>query len=130
MVATTQGVPADLGPKRRATKPEVEAAIRAEGGNLSRAAIRLGISRQTLYTYIYRFDLARLAGVDLNERRPSATPAGPEPVQVSMKLPGDIWQWVRIFAIQTDRNASAVVAEALELYRQLATGEKGGRDAK
>ena len=46
----------------------VKQAITDEGGNLSRAAARLGCTRQTLYTWIYQLGLDRIAGIRMDRR--------------------------------------------------------------
>lgn len=46
----------------------VQQAIRDENGNLSRVAVRLGCSRQTLYTWIYQLGLEKLAGIRIDTR--------------------------------------------------------------
>jgi regulatory Fis family protein len=48
-------------------KAIVEQAIRQAKGRLSRAAALLGCSRQTLYTWIYQYDLAEMAGIRQDE---------------------------------------------------------------
>jgi hypothetical protein len=59
----------------------VKKAIQDAGGNLSRAAGRLGCSRPTLYQWIYRLGLDRVAGVcqdrraELDERERKHTQA-------------------------------------------------------
>jgi len=116
------------GPRKRPEKADVERAIRETGGKLSAAAIRRGCSRQTLYTWIYQFDLTRLAGIVTREqalaREAKALGAGaPQPLAV--KLPAELHQWVRIQAIRTNGSASAVVEEAVGLLR--AVVEEAGR---
>ena len=109
---------------KRPPKSHVEAAIREAGGNLSRAAGRIGCSRTVLYTWIYQYGLDRLAGVVPLEavRVPAPNGAGPRPVTV--KLPDALYRWVRIKAIETDRTTGAVVAEALELLRAVTDREE------
>lgn len=46
----------------------VKKALVESGGNLSRAAAILGCSRPTLYTWIYKLGLYKLAGVCLDRR--------------------------------------------------------------
>ena len=102
----------------RPPRPAVEAAIRAAGGNLTATAASLKCSRQTLYTWIYQLGLERLAGVTLKAKRPAApTSETALPRAVTLKLPGELHRWVRIHGIRTDRSASDVAAEALELLR-------------
>ena len=50
----------------RPPKQIVEAAIRSADGNLSRAAVLLGCSRPTLYTWVYQLGLHRLAGIKVD----------------------------------------------------------------
>jgi len=46
----------------------VKKAIQDAEGNLTRAAARLGCTRQTLYTWIYQHGLDRLAGIRMDRR--------------------------------------------------------------
>ena len=46
----------------------VKKAIQDSGGNLTQAAVLLGCTRQTLYTWIYQHGLERLAGVRMDEQ--------------------------------------------------------------
>jgi len=134
----------------------VEKAIRESGGNLSRAASLLGCSRPTLYKWIDLHDLTRLAGIrreppvnTVDDRH--ARIAGQAAVnlgachfpilqgvsaeaavldqfkrQRGVSMTGVQWRWVRTYAAQTDRDASDVVAEAIDLLKQRveAPGEK------
>lgn len=43
-------------------------AIRDEEGKMSRVALRLGCSRQTLYTWVYQYGLEKLAGIRIDIR--------------------------------------------------------------
>ena len=52
----------------RPDRAVVKKAIVDAGGNLSRAAILLACTRQTLYTWIYQHGLQRLAGVRMDRR--------------------------------------------------------------
>lgn len=47
----------------------VEAALRAKAGNITKAAAALGVSRPTLYDWIWKLDLSRVAGLDSQERK-------------------------------------------------------------
>lgn len=47
----------------RPDRAVVKKAIQDAAGNLSRAAVLLGCTRQTLYTWIYQHGLDRLAGI-------------------------------------------------------------------
>lgn len=116
------------GPRKRPEKAEVERAIRDTGGNLSAAAVRLACSRQTLYTWVYQYQLDRLAGIVTREqalaREAKALGAGaPQPLTVKLAEP--LHQWVRIQAIRTKGSASSVVEEAVGLLR--AVVEEAGR---
>lgn len=46
----------------------VKKAIEDAEGNLTKAAILLGCTRQTLYTWIYQLSLERLAGIRMDKR--------------------------------------------------------------
>ncbi len=50
----------------RPDRSVVKKAIQDTGGNLTRAAILLGCTRPTLYTWIYQHGLQRLAGVRID----------------------------------------------------------------
>ena len=52
----------------RPERAVVKKAIVDAGGNKRKAAILLGCSRQSLYTWIYQFGLERLAGVCIDTR--------------------------------------------------------------
>ena len=110
---------------RRPTSAALEAAIRATGGNLTKAAVALGCSRMTLYTWIYQLDLTRLAGVtprpttaDLVEEKRETTlnsePSDGERITVTVKIRDRLWKAIRIAAIERETTAGALVEEALE----------------
>ena len=141
------------------TRSAVEKAIRESGGNLSRAANLLGCSRPTLYKWIDLHDLTRLAGVrrdtslntvDATQARTSGQAAVKlegQPLSIfptvsaeaavldqfkrqrGVSMTGAQWRWVRTYAAQTDRDASDVVAEAIEMLKQRVEGH-GKREAK
>jgi hypothetical protein len=54
---------------KRPPRADVEAAIRATRGNLTRAAASLRCSRQALYEWIWQLGLQHLAGVDTVKRQ-------------------------------------------------------------
>lgn len=54
----------------RPDRSVVKKAIQDAGGNLSRAAILLGCTRPTLYTWIYQHGLQKLAGIRLDRELP------------------------------------------------------------
>jgi hypothetical protein len=88
---------------KRPPKAKVEAAIRGAGGNLTAAASRLaGIQGP---------EIMRAAPLDPTALYPT-----------SLRLPGALLKWTKKHAIDTDRNASAVVVEALELLRAIVEG--------
>jgi hypothetical protein len=111
----------------RPSRGVVEKAIRDSGGNISRAAGLLGSSRQSLYTWIYQYDLVRLAGVVPLETAPTAPlPSDGDATRLLSvsKVPVGLHRWVRGHAVMTDRSASAVVIEALELLRAVVEGAR------
>jgi len=131
----------------------------AAGGNLTRAATLLGCSRPTLYKWVDQLDLTRLAGVrrepdvygvDAKQGHThvgtSVNLAGPQvPIlagvsaeaavldqfkrQRGVSMTGAQWRWVRTYAAETDRAASDVVAEAIELLRRRVESQ-GKRQAR
>lgn len=60
----------------RPPKSVIEAAIRKAPGNISRAAVLLDCSRETLYRWIYQLGLERFAGVEPREGSDSYDRAG------------------------------------------------------
>jgi hypothetical protein len=75
-------------PAKMPTRDVVEAALRSKGGNITKAAAVLGVSRPTLYDWIWKLDLSRVAGLDSQERKESRErqPLAPvEDVGVSVK---------------------------------------------
>ena len=116
------------GPRKRPEKADVERAIRETGGKLSAAAIRLGCSRQTLYTWVYQYQLDRVAGIVTREHalaREAKAQASGAPQPLAVKLPAELHKWIRIQAIKTNGSASSVVEEAVGLLR--AVVEEAGR---
>jgi transposase len=110
---------------KRPEKKVVADAIRAAGGNLSRAAEGLGCSRQTLYTWIFQLDLTRLAGVvprEAEQLKRSVREAGKQPLTV--KVDAALHRWIRVRAILTDQTVSEVVEEALALTRAVAEAQE------
>ena len=125
----------------RAPRKVIEAAIKAEGGNLSRVAALLGCSRPTLYTWIYQLGLQDLAGirkdtindVGWHSTNPKETtfssdksigPGGPilrvvstAPVDLRIsataKVRESVWKQIRKTAIDRGCTTSEVVEEAL-----------------
>ena len=111
--------------KRRPTRAQLEALIREEGGNLSAVSRRLGVSRQTTYTWVYQLGLDRLAGIEpLEVVRAPAEPAETGRRFATLQLPAPLHRWARIHALNTDRSLSVVVAEALELLRAVVEREE------
>jgi len=141
--------------RRRPAKNTVKEAIQAAGGNLTLAANLLGCSRPTLYKWVDQLDLTRLAGVrrearvdgvDATQARTSGQAAVKlegQPLSIfptvsaeaavldqfkrqrGVSMTGAQWRWVRTYAAQTDRDASDVVAEAIDLLkRRVETPEK------
>jgi len=115
------------GRSKRPPKAELEQAIRDAGGNLTRAASVLGVSRPSVYTWIYQYDLTKLAGVidrETEQLRLKSAAEG-EPVTITTKLPAELHRWVRIRAIEGDQTVADVFADALKLMRALLVAEKG-----
>jgi len=123
--------------KRRPSRTDLEALLRETGGNIAKTSCRIGCSRTTLYTWIYQLGLDRLAGIVPRELLLARTAArkseeaaerkvrvaqGPGLVSVTVRLPGELWRWARIAAIDHDATASAIVTDALELYRAISEG--------
>lgn len=127
-------------------KAKLERLIRSAGGNLARVAALLGASRPSVYTWIHKHGLARVAGVssldELDSKEAINTGNGRQsvksfgsdrPILVDMssatQLPPDLkmgrtvqlsvglWKWIRRYAIDHDRSASDVAEEALQRFR-------------
>ena len=128
---------------KRPARAVLEKAIRDSGGNLTKTASALGCSRPSIYTWCYQFGLDKLAGIESRdvilaraaarkaeepERPRRRTPTGPAPgfAAVSVRLPGELWRWARIAAIDHDTTAAAIVTEALKLYRSVAEAAPEG----
>jgi hypothetical protein len=75
---------------KRPARADVEAAIRAGRGNLTRAAASLHCSRQSLYAWIWQLGLQHLAGVDAVKRQGAEAQrhSGSGGGSVSVKLEG------------------------------------------
>jgi transposase-like protein len=97
-------------------------AIRATGGNVSRLASRLGVTRQTCYAWIYRLDLAAFVGVRAREDMTMPEQKQPLPgdkaerVSATVRVEGRLWRAVRIRAIEEDRTTSSIVEDAVRAY--------------
>jgi transposase-like protein len=96
--------------QKRPTREELETVIRAEGGNVTAIAERLGATRQSTYAWIAQAGLRDLVGI----RPPEANAAGR--VSATVKIDGDTWKRIRVLAVEQDRTASQVVQEALGAY--------------
>ena len=96
------------------SRAELERAIRDHGGNLTRAAGALRVSRPTLYKHVWREGLQGLAGLSNGQGAPLPDDARrPRTVQ----LPEGLWLWARMHALGGRRTASDVVEQALEELR-------------
>ncbi len=102
----------------KARRAEILAALEAAGGNVTKTAEALKITRQTLYTHAYQLGLEKEFGLG-KERRPERPSTAAEDLRVSVtvKLPESLWAWTRILAIQEKRSAADVVQDALERMR-------------
>ena len=107
----------------RPTRAVMADLVRATGGNVSQLARRIGITRQTCYTWIYQLDLAPLVGIrqsdreePMEEETEARDAAQPGRVTATIKVDGELWKAVRIAGVKEDRTASAIVEEALRAY--------------
>jgi len=108
--------------KAPARRAEILAALEAAGGNVTRTATALGITRQTLYRHIDLLGLQREFGIraDAEDPRPPVHPHDPDrdlDHPITVKVPTSLWVWTRIEALNRRTTASAIVKEALERLR-------------
>lgn len=108
---------------QRPAKAQFVEAIREAEGNISRLASRLGVTRQTLYTWIYQLDLAAFVGVRAREdmtmpeqKQPLPGDATAERVNATIRVEGRLWRAVRIRALEEDRTTSSIVEDAVRAY--------------
>jgi transposase len=97
----------------RPTRKRLEALIVEHGGNITRVAEVLGVARQTLYTWTAQLDLVDRAGI----RETPLPAATAELTTASVRIPEELWRWVRIEAITRGTTAAAIVEEALRGLR-------------
>jgi hypothetical protein len=100
---------------KRPTRKQLEALLVEHRGNVTRVGEVLGVSRQTVYTWTYQLGLDERAGI-------RATPlpgATAERTTASVRIPEELWRWVRIAAITRGTTAAAIVEEALRSLRAL-----------
>lgn len=119
---------------RRPGRTQLEAALRAHGGNLTRLAGALGVSRPTLYKWIYQLDLASLAGVstvyadggnytkryvnaEVGERRSLSgmeqEGATSDPrISTNVRIRDGVWRALRKLAIDKGTSASDLLEQA------------------
>jgi transposase-like protein len=98
---------------KRPMRKRLEALIIEHGGNMTKVAEAMGVSRTTLYTWTYQLGLSDLAGI-----REAPLPGVTDTLTAAtIRIPEELWRWVRIEAITRDVTASALVAEALKLLR-------------
>lgn len=123
-----------FGSRRRPDRKTLAALVRETGGNVTALSGRLGVSRQTVYTWVYQLGLERLVGIRSVPRREEADvgqrgmtarhdeapvkPARPAPpaVAVTVRLSPETWKAVRIAAIELERTSSAVLEEAAQAW--------------
>jgi transposase-like protein len=119
---------------RRPARSVLEAGLRAHGGNLTRLAGALGVSRPTLYKWIYQLDLATLAGVavvyamngkntrmyvkpaesegrSLSGMEHDATVSDPR-VSTNVRIRDGVWRALRKLAIDKGTSASELLEQA------------------
>jgi len=92
---------------------------------MTKLAVKLGVTRQTAYTWVYQLGLARVVGIGqrrdteetMSEHAP-LTPSGSPPavVTATVRLEASLWRAIRIRAIEKDITTSAVVTDALRAY--------------
>lgn len=114
-------MPALRAPRKRPDEATVRAAIVETKGNITRAAERLGVTRQSLYTWIYQLGLDRFVGIDLKaDEGPqlALVPAPEKRAARTINVSPDLWRWVRITALERDVSASKVVEDALLAARK------------
>lgn len=108
-------------PRKRPDESTVRAAITETGGNLTRAAERLGVTRQSLYTWVYQYGLDRFVGIDAPPAegpKLALVPAPEKRVSRTVAVSPELWRWVRITALERDVSASKVVEDALVAARK------------
>lgn len=119
---------------RRPTRQVLEAGLRGHGGNLTRLAGALGVSRPTLYKWIYQLDLATLAGVATvyadggNHTRKYVNARGSEErslsgmeheaaasdprISTNVRIRDGVWRALRKLAIDKGTSASDLLEQA------------------
>lgn len=107
-------------PRKMPTKAALEAVLREQGGNLARTAAVLGLSRPTVYKYVWTHGLQKLAGLTHGK----LAPLPPElRAPVSVRLTGARWAWARHVAIDMDCAPADVIEAALDLLREKIEGQ-------
>lgn len=119
---------------RRPTRQALEAGIRSQAGNLTRLAGALGVSRPTLYKWIYQLDLSTVAGVatidgaygsytrnyvkpspmegvSLSDVEQSSTVADPR-ISTNVRIRDGVWRALRKLAIDRGTSASDLLERA------------------
>lgn len=101
---------------KRPSREAVLGAVKAAGGNMKAAAVALGCSRGSLYTWVYQLGLADAVGVELAP--PRRVPVAGDPrAQRAVSIRESTWRWARHHAIDRGCTAAEVVEDALELLR-------------
>ncbi len=100
---------------KRPERAELEVLIRETGGNMTALADRLGVARQTAYTWIYQLGLERVVGVRLAEQGEGKSTV-PRLRSVSLRVDAALWKAVRLRAVEEDLSATDVVTAALRAY--------------
>lgn len=132
---------------RRPTRGELEAGLHAHRGNLTRLAGVLGVSRPTLYKWIYQHDLTGVAGVasvdgrgtvdgkhtkNYGNSRTGLRPMlrGVEPVETdprittNIRMRDGIWRALRKLAIDRNTSASDLLERAAVEFLRKAENEQ------
>lgn len=68
---------------------------------------------------------------EVTQARARGVVAVPATVTITVsKVPGELWRWARIAALDHDTSAAVIVIEALELYRAVVEGVAEGAGEK
>lgn len=113
---------------RRPSREELKAVIKATEGNMTALAARLGITRQTAYSWVAAAGLDSFVGIEpRHEREEEAQPAAPAAIpspaatddsliSMTIKVQRSTWLALRIRALQESRSTGAIVEAALRAH--------------